>query len=280
MSATKVLILVNETKKLAMDTLESLRPWLEDSGVETTVMKLGEIHEAFVPDARLIVVLGGDGSLLHTARLLAGSSVPVVGINLGRLGYLAGFSLEEFKSYFGTILAGEICMVERLMLDVEILRNGGAVSKCVALNEVVLTGGRPHRMMGINVEIDDESVATLYGGGVIVSTPTGSTAYSLAAGGPILAPGLDAILLTPVCPHSLTNRPIVLKPDSVVVLGATGTEGAVCVVDGQETIRLEAGERVRMKRSELRFPLLENTACTGFATLREKLGWSHLPKYG
>jgi len=229
------------------------------------------------------VVLGGDGSILSAARLLTGPAVPVVGINLGKLGYLAAFSLEEFKEQFATILAGDARIERRLMLEAEVRHKTGEAKNYLLLNDVVVSGGQAHRMMGVQVEIDGEAVATYFGDGVIVATPTGSTAYSLAAGGPILAPGVEAILLTPICPHSLTNRPIVLRAESEIVLRAArhgGQEEAVCVIDGQEVVPLVGDDSVRLKRSARRFLLVENDARTGFGMMREKLRWSDLPKYG
>ncbi|MDP6381526.1 MAG: NAD(+)/NADH kinase, partial [Phycisphaerae bacterium] len=269
MSKRKVLILVNEQKKIALDGLEALRPWFAQAEVETTVMHLGEPEKGIAGDVNLVVVLGGDGSILHTARLLEGRDVPVVGVNLGRLGFLAAFSLDEFMEHFETILAGGACVGERLMLETTVERAAGQSSTILSLNEVALTSGRVHRMMGVHVEIDGEAVATYFGDGVIVSTPTGSTAYSLAAGGPILAPGSEAILLTPICPHSLTNRPIVLKANSELVLRTIDQDNAVCVIDGQELVPLTNEDRVRVKQAEHRLLLVESVTRTGFATLRE-----------
>ena len=273
----RVLILVNPEKPDVREVVRSLGPWLgERAAVET--QDLGEAP--IETKADLVVVLGGDGSILKAARRLAGREVPVIGINMGKLGYLAEFTAEEFHEKFEAIAAGRIPMTKRLMLSVRCEKAGGQTSESLALNDVLVTGGEAHRMVGVAATIDGEAVTTYYGDGVLVSTPTGSTAYCLAAGGPVLAPGLEALVLVPICPHSLAHRPIVLKPDSEVMLEAGGLQkDAVCVVDGQEVVHLGRGDRVRVRRAKTSFLLVQNGDRSVFSTLREKLHWGHAPRY-
>jgi len=273
----RVLILVNPEKRGAREVAESLCPWVE-SRVAAEAMDLSE--EPVETEADLVVVLGGDGSILQAARLLAGREVPVVGINLGKLGYLAEFTAEEFCERFDDISAGRMPISRRLMLAVRREPADAEPREHLVLNDVLMAGGEPHRMAGIAATIDGEPLTVYYGDGVLVSTPTGSTAYCMAAGGPLLAPGLEAVVLVPICPHSLTHRPIVLRPEAEVVLELSELQDqAVCVVDGQEQVRLARGDRVRIRRADASFLLVQNGRPGAFATLSRKLHWGHPPRY-
>lgn len=273
----RILVLVNSEKPGAQEALGTLCPWLADrAAVETRDLA----EAASAGDADLVVVLGGDGSILKAARLLGGRELPVVGINMGKLGYLAEFTAEEFCAKFEAIVAGTMPTSRRLMLSVRCEVAGGAPSEHLVLNDILVAGGDAHRMIGVSAAVDGEEVTTYFGDGVLVSTPTGSTAYCMAAGGPILVPGLEAIVLVPICPHSLNHRPLVVRPDSEIVLEPCGLQReAVCVVDGQAHVRLARGDRVRVRRSGASFLLVHNGDRPAFATLREKLHWGHAPRY-
>ena len=273
---TRVLILVNPEKPQAPEVAKSLCPWVRERvEVETMDLADGPIEA----EADLVVVLGGDGSLLKAARMLGGREVPVVGINMGKLGYMAEFSAEAFCEQFDAIAAGEAPVSRRLMLRVRCETAEGR-SEYLVLNDVLVAGGDAHRMTGVRATIDGEAITTYFGDGVLVSTPTGSTAYCMAAGGPLLAPGLEAMVLVPVCPHSLTHRPIVLRPDCEVVLEPTDLQPqAVCVVDGQDKVGMEPGDRVTIRRASSSFLLVERTHRQPFETLSRKLHWGHLPHY-
>lgn len=273
----RVLILVNPKKRGAREVADSLCPWVQ-SRVAVETMDLSD--EPVATEADLVVVLGGDGSILQAARMLAGREVPLVGINLGKLGYLAEFTAEDFCEKFDDITAGQMPISRRLMLSARCEPADGEASEHLVLNDVQVAGGQPNRMVGIAAAIDGEALTVYYGDGVLVSTPTGSTAYCMAAGGPLLAPGLEAMVLVPICPHSLTHRPIVLPPETEVVLELSDLQDeAVCVVDGQVQVSLTRGDRVRIRRADASFLLVQNGCPGGFATLSRKLHWGHLPKY-
>ena len=274
----KVLILVNPDKPGAAEASHALCPWISKRA-DVTATDLSDAPITASPD--LVVVLGGDGSILRAARMLAGREIPVVGINMGKLGYLAEFTAEEFRNRFDDILGGHLSVSRRMMLSVQCEMAGGRTSRHRVLNDVLLAGAMAHRMVGISATIDGEEVTTYYGDAVLVSTPTGSTAYCLAAGGPLLAPRLEAMVLVPICAHSLSHRPIVLRPECEVVLEPCGLQKeAVCVVDGQETVRLAHGDKVRIRRAKEVFVLVHNGDRPIFSTLREKLQWGRGPKYG
>jgi len=274
----QVLLIVNSTKPGARECLERLRPQIEQR-VRTETMELAD--RRVETGADLAVVLGGDGSMLRAARMLAGREIPIVGINLGKLGYLAEFTAEEFCEQLDGILAGKASVSRRLMLQVRCETARGEATDAVVLNDVLLVGGKAHRMVAIEAQVDGEKVTTYYCDGVLVATPTGSTAYCMSAQGPILVPGIEAMVLVPVCPHSLTHRPIVLRPDSRIVLRPVGLqEEASVVIDGQEVVRLARGDAVEVRRADLPFLLVQNPSRGTFATLSEKLHWGHLPRYG
>jgi len=274
----QVLLIVNSEKPGAPECLARLRPWVEER-IRTETMELAD--RRVETGADLAVVLGGDGSILRAARMLAGREIPVVGINLGKLGYLAEFTAEEFCRHFDAIVAGKASVSRRLMLHVRCETAAAGTQEYLVLNDVLLAGGKAHRMVAIEASVDGEKVTTYYCDGVLVATPTGSTAYCMSAQGPILVPGIEAMVLVPVCPHSLTHRPIVLRPDSRVTLRPTGLqEEASVAIDGQEVVRLARGDAVHVRRADSPFLLVQNPSRGTFATLSEKLHWGHLPRYG
>ena len=226
------------------------------------------------PPADLVVVLGGDGSILRTARWLGYGQVPVLGVNLGRLGFLADVSRAEVPTALDEIAAGRFRFVSHLMFEYELLRSGGPLHRGLGLNETSILAGPPFAMIDIRLLVDGDLATTYRADGLIVSTPVGSTAYSLSAGGPIVRKDLDAFIFTPLNPHTLTNRPVV---DSVArsydVVVPRPNAGTTCVVDGRVIASLEPGDRIRVRRAEPRFTLVETSHHGYYRTLREKLGW-------
>ena len=223
-------------------------------------------------DADVVVAVGGDGTILKTAHLLAGVEVPVVGVNVGRLGFLTEFSADEFLQSLPDVLTAKPS--RRMMLDV----SHQDASWC-AVNEGMLVRVGPPRIAHINLFVNDRFVTTYAGDGVVVATPTGSTAYSLSAGGPIVVPQVKALLVTPLNPHTLTNRPLVLPKDAVVRLEpADGRTEVALSVDGQVDVVMKQGESVNIRVSQHAFLLVERQEF--FTTLKTKLTWGGLPRYG
>lgn len=229
-------------------------------------------------EATLAIVFGGDGSVLAAARLLGGRPIPLVGVNVGKMGFLAELTETELNSRLADILSGRGRVVERLMLQAQV-RTGDTLSEPrLALNDVVLNGGSRLRMMTVTLLVNGEETITYDGDGIIVSTPVGSTAYSLSAGGPIATPGLDVLIVTPICPHSLTNRSLVVSADSELELVPVRPERPTAVtLDGQELIELSVGQQVLVKAAPNRLKLVETGTRTFFTTLREKMNWGALP---
>ena len=222
----------------------------------------------------LIVVLGGDGTLLSVARVLDSHSVPILAVNFGSLGFLTEITLEELLATLESVLAGKATSQARMMIDIEVLRESGCFAEYRALNDVVLTKGALARIIDIDVNIDDQFVATYKADGLIVSTPTGSTAYALSAGGPIVYPTLGAMLVTPIASHTLTFRALVV-PDGVTVemsLKAT-QESVYLTVDGQVGLALKGEDRIRVRKSAIALELIESSNKNFFDILRRKLKW-------
>jgi NAD+ kinase len=223
----------------------------------------------------LLVVLGGDGTMIATARLLGGRRTPVLGVNLGSLGYLAEFSSEEAIPALELVVKGEYQLDQRMMLDWRVLRDGDQVGAGSALNDVVVNKSAIARIIEIDCSAGRHYVTTYRADGLIVATPTGSTAYNLSAGGPIIAPGTEALSIAPICPHTLTNRPLVLPYYSEIKLRLSTREQEVMLTaDGQIGLPLMDGDLVEINKSEKSFNLIASKDRDYFEVLRTKLKWS------
>ena len=224
--------------------------------------------------AELVVVLGGDGTLIRAARLLGGRPVPILGINLGSLGFMTEVPAAEGLDVLDEVLAGRGTIQPRMKLGCRLYRSGALVAEDEVLNDVVINRGAVSRIADHETRIDGKLVATFKSDGLILATPTGSTAYALAAGGPIVHPGLDCAVIVPICPHALTQRPLVVPGDQVVTvhLGPEASD-AYLTLDGQTGHALVAGDLLEVRRSPNRVLLVGNPRLDYFAVLREKLHW-------
>lgn len=224
--------------------------------------------------ADLLIVLGGDGTILSAARLAADRNVPILAVNLGGLGFLTTVSQDDMYPILEEIFANKHRISERVMLVSEVIRAGKTLRTQSALNDAVLNKEALARIMDLELRVDGEYVTTYKADGLIVSTPTGSTAYSLSAGGPIVYPTVDSFVITPICPHTLTNRPIVI-PDSVTIdIGfQSGENNAYLTLDGQVGIELSPGDRVVLRKGPNRLRLVRSSTKTYYAILRNKLKW-------
>lgn len=227
----------------------------------------------------LAIVVGGDGTLLNAARSLAEADVAVLGVNLGRLGFLADVSPDEMHERLDEILAGQYEEEHRSLLHASVLRDGRTVSESDALNDVVIHKWDIARMIEVDTTIDGRFLNSLRADGLIVSTPTGSTAYALSGGGPILDPALQALVLVPICPHTLSNRPIVVSDQveiEIVLHGNNSTEAQI-TCDGQMNFELASGDQVRIKRKEHDLRLIHPRNHDHFDIMRKKLRWAEQP---
>lgn len=225
-------------------------------------------------EADLAIVLGGDGSILRAAHQMGYRQLPVAAVNLGRLGFLADLTPEELPKVLENAVAGRMTVIEHLMFDCRILRGGRCLESRLGLNEVAVHGGTPFTILEVDLYVDSELVTTYSCDGLIISTPVGSTAHSLSAGGPILRKNLQAFVISPISPHTLTNRPVVDSADRVYEMSvASPSPGTSAVVDGRALRVLEEGDRVRVERAAASFKLIAAPGHSYYRTLREKLGW-------
>jgi len=228
--------------------------------------------------ADLAIVLGGDGTMLNAARQLAERRVPLVGVNQGRLGFLTDIARNDVLAYLDDLLGGRFMPENRMLLTADVVRGGRVLASDVAFNDVVIDKGANGRLIEMDLSIDEEFVCSLRADGLILSTPTGSTAYSLAAGGPIVHPAANGIALVPLSPHALTNRPILVDDRvEIEVKISSGTDPRVHF-DGQVTLDLQPHDRLRLRRSESDICLLHPPGYSYFAMLRQKLHWSERPR--
>ena len=222
----------------------------------------------------LMIVLGGDGTLLSVARLIEGHRVPILGVNLGGLGFLTEINIEELYSTLEKIFKNEYTVDERIMLKTEVHRFGKLIAHSHVLNDVIINKGTLAKMIKLEIYANGQFLSSLRGDGLIISTPTGSTAYSLSAGGPILYPSVDAIILTPICPHTLTQRPIVIPSVmKLEVLLKSKEEGAMVTFDGQVGFSLRLEDQIHVETSAAKTQLVRSPVLSYFEVLRGKLHW-------
>ncbi|MDD5156943.1 NAD(+)/NADH kinase [Sulfurimonas sp.] len=233
----------------------------------------GESFDKICIESDFLITIGGDGTLLSTVRKSFEFNIPILGIHAGNLGFLADLSIEQLDSFVKKMLKGEYRIDERAILEVTVVKESKKV-KMYAFNDVVLTRTSVSNMIHIETLIDSKSFNTYYGDGVIVSTPTGSTAYNLSAGGPVLFPMTDVFALTPICPHSFTQKPIVLPGKFAIELRAS-EENALIIIDGQDMHELGLGESIYIKLASKTVKLIHKEEFNYFDVLKEKLGWGN-----
>lgn len=226
------------------------------------------------PDIDLVIVFGGDGSILQTARQLAGRQIPVLGINCGNLGFLAALSPDDFLEVWPRVCCGVFEVIDHLMLEVNLIRDGASTCKQLVLNEVAVLGGPPYQILGIDLFADGVLATRYRCDGLILATPIGSTAHNLSAGGPILRRNLQAVVISPISPHTLTYRPLVDSADTEYEFNVSEPdESTSVVVDGRILSQLLPGDRVQVRRAASSFEMLSVPGQNDYRTLREKLGW-------
>jgi len=282
-------VIVKRHQPDALETLCVLTKWLSERGI--TFVGLPEIEREQIEHntgcqiqvveegemagrVDLMLVLGGDGTMIATGRMLGDNQVPVIGVNYGGLGYLAEFPIEEMFPALEAILAGEYKVQQRLMLRVELWRGEELVSQNRVLNDVVVNKSALARIIEIEAYLNDQFVNSFRADGLIVATPTGSTAYNLSAGGPIIYPSMNAMVITPICPFTLSNRPIVVPDDSMIEIRLiTEKEEVALTLDGQVGFSLQARDRILIRKSNTAFNLVQPPNRNYFEVLRNKLKW-------
>lgn len=272
----RVGIVVKQNHEQALRTAHELSEWLEKRGIDPTGGPYSETREdqTFDPAVDLVVVLGGDGTMISTARLVDDHDPLVLGINYGSLGYLTEFRIEEMVPALEMMLTGEYEVDHRVMLDARHVRDGEEIASGRVLNDVVINKAALARIIEIEVQFNNLFVNAFRADGLIVATPTGSTAYNLSAGGPIIYPSMNALVVTPICPFTLTNRPIVIPDSAEIELKLLNeNEGVVLTLDGQTGYTMKAGDRVLICKSSTTFNLVRPANRNYFDVLRNKLKW-------
>jgi NAD+ kinase len=278
-SIKKVAIVIKPDNSEARQTGRELTDRLGERGIATIAEGLieagnGSFQDREFPACDLVVVLGGDGTMISTARMIGDADVLVLGVNYGSLGYLTDFRIEEMYSALDAIFNGEYAVDRRVMLHAEHWRNEEMIAGGRVLNDVVVTKAAVARIIEIETRLDGQFVNSFRADGLIAATPTGSTAYNLSAGGPIIFPSMNAIVLTPICPFALTNRPIVVPDTSQIELELQNeNEGVVLTLDGQIGYPMLSNDIIKIRKSRTTLNLLQPPNRNYFDVLRNKLKW-------
>jgi NAD+ kinase len=278
-------VLGNAHRAGVKEEAERLLPFLEKHGEILAFDLLQEQDLSSLPLADLALVLGGDGAILRAARQMGYRQAPVLGVNLGKLGFLADLSCGDLTHCFPKVVRGEYRVTRHLMYECVVSpdQRGGeppVTETFLGLNEITLHTGPPFHTIDLELSADGETIARFNGDGLILSTPIGSTAHSLSAGGPIIGQDLDAFVITPICPHGLTYRPVVDSADKVYTITiGPGTESAVLIIDGQINLPLTPHHRVTLRRAPVSFGLVKVPGRSYYQTLRDKLRWGTGPNY-
>jgi len=288
-SIKRIGVVLKPNQPDALKTMCELTTWLSERGIsllggpeierqrieEQTGCPVKEVTpDQLAATADLILVLGGDGTMIATSRLMGDTEVPVLGVNYGGLGYLAEFRIEELYAALESILEGNYRLDKRVMLSVELVRGDESVTRNRVLNDVVINKSALARIIEIEAYLNQQFVNAFRADGLIVSTPTGSTAYNLSAGGPVIFPSMNAVVITPICPFTLSNRPIVVRDDAVIELRLkTEQEDVSLTLDGQVGFPLKVEDRVLIRKSKTTFNLVQPMNRNYFDVLRDKLRW-------
>ncbi|MCK8825438.1 NAD(+)/NADH kinase [Fuchsiella alkaliacetigena] len=278
----RVGLIPNPTKDKAIQIAKEVITWLKDHNIDYLVKnESAELVGALTKTAScremidkvdLVIVFGGDGTFLNTARDFFDVEMPILGVNLGNLGFLTDIQLEELETALEKLLLGDFEIEERMMIEAEVIRDGEIIKNFVAINDIVITKGAFSRLIKLETYIDGEYLTTYPADGVIIACPTGSTAYSLSAGGPIVNPNLKSLILTPICPHTLHARSIVTSAaEDIEIVVVSEHEDVVLTVDGQEGFELASADRIMVRGSELVTELIKLENYHFYKVLRTRL---------
>lgn len=277
-SGLRVAIVGSPEKRAAAEVLARLTRWLKGRAEVVFSEITSDITSVAQAAPDILFVLGGDGTLIGAVHELGDRQVPVLGVNLGKLGYLAEFTIEDLEREGEFLFNSTLPVTRRLMLAVEHRAADARVTREIAVNDCVVLAGPPYRMIEFTVEASGDEVARIRGDGLIISTPSGSTAHNLSAGGPILDPTAHSIILTPICPHALTYRPLVMGSDKLVTISMVrANQGTTVVVDGRSPLPFRYGDQVSISRHASDFLLVRNPRHSPWHSLRRKLKWGEWP---
>lgn len=276
----KILVLGDLSKKKIHDVIYRLKSWFEKQ-VSIEVIDLSKEKKFEKMAAEMAVVFGGDGAILSTCRGLGRNQIPIVGVHMGKFGFLAELVEKDVCACLEKIFVGNYLIRKRMLLLCRVERTGKTINESVGINDAVISRSSLSRLISVKLNINGEDVSTYRADGLIISTPLGSTAHSLSAGGPILTPDLNAFVIVPICPHTLTNRPLVVSGNVKIELELLSQMNGIGVtVDGQVFTELEIGDKIKVERSDIEIQMIDTGARTFYDVLREKLHWGGHPNYG
>lgn len=279
-------IIVNVEKPDINQIIAHIVSWLENNGIKVYVNIVGDQsrtaksstiqqtcnEKELVDKCECVIVLGGDGTLLHSARIIAPGDIPVFGVNLGQLGFLTEIELNDVTPALEKLVSGEFRIEERMMIQAAVYRNGKEINRFYGLNDAVITKGAFARLIRLKTYVNNEYVDIHPADGLIISTPTGSTAYSLSAGGPLVVPNLELMIVTPICPHTLSSRPMVVDSDSIIKVELQSTQAEVMLtIDGQSGLSLEPFDEVIVQKSPHNAKFIKLSNRGFYEILRKKL---------
>jgi NAD+ kinase len=274
----RVAIIGSPEKPAARESLERVRAWAARHAQVVFTEITFDSERALAAGPHVLIVLGGDGTLIGAVHGLGERQIPIVGVNLGKLGYLADFTVEQLEHEGAFLFGDDVPITRRALLDVSFEPTGGPPQRTLAVNDCVLLAGAPFHMIDLTVAADDDEITFIRGDGLIVATASGSTAHNLSAGGPILEPTAESFILTPICPHALTYRPLVLDSRRrIIVRASTVNAGTTASIDGRIRHPFQLGDRVVITRHPANFLLVRNPKHSAWHALRRKLKWGEGP---
>jgi NAD+ kinase len=273
-----VLLVVNKKKKDSLEIKNSIENYLKDQNIQFQVVYTGREQPSInrPEEIDLAISLGGDGTVLFAARLLSEYAIPIIPINLGTFGFITEVSKTEWLSAFEEYRSGILGVSSRIMLSISVIRNDEVIASFNGLNDLIVNADGIAKLLSLDVDINKDSLGVYRADGVIVATPTGSTAYSLAAGGPIIHPDMSSMILTPICPFSLSNRPIVIPSSDRITITVKKDQRAsvILTVDGQLVYPLKADDKIRITESEKKISIIRSDKRSFYGVVKSKLGWS------
>jgi NAD+ kinase len=275
----KITLLGDLSKKKIRETITELEPLFRKKS-HLSVIDITDENELKNVSADLIFVFGGDGTILSASRKLYDKQIPLIGVHLGKFGFLAELTLQDINDSLERICSGEYVVSQRMLLTCKVIRSKQVINETVGLNDAVISRTSLSRLISIKLYVNEKIVTTYSCDGLIVSTPAGTTAHSLSAGGPIVTPDMEAFAITPICPHTLSNRPLVVSGSSKIEMEQISeSKGVGLTVDGQVYFDVKAGDRVVIEKAEKKLQLIDTQTRTFYDVLREKLNWRGQPAY-
>ncbi len=275
----KILLLGDKSKKKVRETIAELEPLFRKQS-QLSIIDISDVDRIKQASADLAFVFGGDGTILSASRKLNDKQIPLIGVHLGKFGFLADLTCQEVGKSLETIFAGEHVISQRMMLTCKLIRAEQVINETLGLNDAVVSRTSLSRIISIKLYVNKQIVTTYSSDGLIVSTPAGSTAHSLSAGGPIVTPDMEAFVITPICPHTLSNRPLVVSGNSTIELEQISeSKGVGLTIDGQVYFDVMTGDRVVIEKAEKNLQLIDIQTRTFFDVLKEKLNWRGHPAY-